>query len=256
MRTCVFCGERANSREDLWPKWVIALIGDQPIRHAIHGSLNKVLPKAELKSKRVCKKCNNEWMSELENSNKPLLSCLMQDISTPIDAEQRTGLIQWSMKTAMTFDTIRPNRCFSAFECEAFRNARMIPEYTKMWVGRLDASHLAAVGTDLRRADLSGQTILGKGVAFTLVTGHLVIQVFNFHSVSHFDPTQLAMETEAEIKRGNWNQLLTEIFPSIRPIQWPPPLSFSNTGRYPLGSVMDRWRVGRDFHADPALDIS
>lgn len=49
----------------------------------------------------VCSKCNNGWMSNLENHVKPLLRSLMSDIALTIDMEQQSALSIWAAKVAI-----------------------------------------------------------------------------------------------------------------------------------------------------------
>jgi hypothetical protein len=60
----------------------------------------------ELKIGTVCEPCNNGWMSSLEERNIPLIGCLLQDISTPLDACQQSSLAVWTLKTAMVLDSV------------------------------------------------------------------------------------------------------------------------------------------------------
>jgi len=95
-RQCLYCDNTADSREHLWSDWVLRsrdkVGGWGPIRHSIAGSETKILPNPELKVGTVCESCNTGWMHRLEDLNKPLIGCLMQDISTPLDVEQQHGL--------------------------------------------------------------------------------------------------------------------------------------------------------------------
>jgi len=107
MRQCLFCLNPADSKEHIWPKWILDSIkATRPIRHSIGKKVATIIPKPELKIKCVCGFCNNGWMSSLESTNIPLLGSLIQDVSTPLDSAQQESIAVWIMKTAMVLDAV------------------------------------------------------------------------------------------------------------------------------------------------------
>src|SRR5688572_17574751 len=51
-----------------------------------------------------CQRCNNGWMSEMENRTKALLLPLMRGVRTDLSIANQSKIAIWTTKTAMTFD--------------------------------------------------------------------------------------------------------------------------------------------------------
>jgi hypothetical protein len=254
-RECLFCDRNADSQEHLWSKWVLETRpkgGWGPIRHSIGGSPQKIIGNADLTVGSVCTVCNNGWMSDLETLNKPLIGCLMHDLTTPIDAEQQRDLALWTLKTAMVLDSVRAKRYYERSECEALRQSA-IPRGTKVWVGRSALSSLAAFGTDLR-LDIPDAPNVGRGGATTIVVGHLAIQILATHPLpAHKARAASELELLSEItpKPGEWDAKLIQTWPvGTRPVMWPPSRTFTNGGEHSIARLMDRWRIG-DAGSEP-----
>jgi hypothetical protein len=82
----IFCGGRPLTREHIWANWFRAYLPrTQSFYHSGRTVLNEDNTQThnskkiagDPKSKRlpiVCDKCNNEWLSDLQNVTKPSLS--------------------------------------------------------------------------------------------------------------------------------------------------------------------------------------
>ena len=112
---CIFCGQRGlRAREDVIPKWMSAeLKGTPPFstdfvdnvrgsserrRSTANGSL------ANLKLKYVCQGCNNEWMSGLEDSTRPVLEPLIRGVERTLTPAERRQVAAWCQLKAITLD--------------------------------------------------------------------------------------------------------------------------------------------------------
>jgi hypothetical protein len=80
---------------------------------------------------------------------------------------------------------------------------------------------------------------VGHGLVTTIVVGHLAIQVFTVHVSPNYDDSNINLP----IKLGPWDQLLSLIWPTDRVAQWPPPLTFSQRGDFPIAALMGRWKT-------------
>jgi hypothetical protein len=244
-RQCLFCDRKADSREHLWAAWILERVKKQPIRHSIGKSPVKTLARPEMKIRTVCEPCNNGWMSALEEQNIPLMACLLQDISAPLDASQQSSLAVWTLKTAMVLDSMnKRDRSFfyERSECEKLRLTSTIPARTNIWIGRYSMSGLGAFGTDLWIVMPDGPRI-AKGCATTIIVGHLAIQVLAIHVLPEYKDRII---NEISPKAGQWDDLLLPIWPvGSRPVTWPPRLTFTNSGSLSIAHLMERWRIGK-----------
>jgi hypothetical protein len=243
---CLFCESPAGSKEHLWAARIHRRKGSGPLRVTIGNSPQKIRNDPEQKIDTVCGKCNNEWMSVLEQRNLPLIGCLFQDLATPMDVEQQTSLSAWSVKTVMVLDSVKnqiTNPLFyEKIECVNMRVSRTIPDRTRIWIGRSSVSALGAYGTDL--AFVSPDSLkLGVGMATTIVVGYLAVQVLTMHIYAE----HVAKNVEdIQPKPGNWDNMLVPIWPIGRhSVMWPPQITFINSGQRSIARLMDRWRIGK-----------
>ncbi|MGH9454967.1 MAG: hypothetical protein ACRD2O_13445, partial [Terriglobia bacterium] len=140
VRQCIFCNNKANSREHAWPQWVLQKLPNvERLRHHIGESPEILLDKPELKIKCVCSDCNQGWMSRLEDASKPIIGALTDDISLWLDTVQQSQVAIWCMKTAMVVEQVNARKrtpCYDQMEREELRLTSAIPIQTLMWLGR------------------------------------------------------------------------------------------------------------------------
>lgn len=92
MRVCIFCGSEGLTREHIYPEWIFNFIGGVEKEHFTPNKTsmavsrtddnddyylaveqqNRKIPYTDFAVKCVCGKCNNGWMSQLENDMIPL----------------------------------------------------------------------------------------------------------------------------------------------------------------------------------------
>lgn len=184
-------------------------------------------------------------MSALEVENIPLLGCLMQDVSAPLDPAQQTSLSAWTLKTAMVLDAINAKqrgRFYAREECERLRLYRSIPDQTYIWIGAYLRRGYHADGTILT-LDFPNAPKAAKAVVSTFVVGHLAIQAITIRP----EPQHMNIRVEdVQIRAGQWDKLLLRIWPvGTRPATWPPTLTFTNRGPLSIAQLIHRWRVGK-----------
>jgi len=88
MRTCIFCGERAGSREHLWPKWILDMVRPRRIGGFI-GLSTALEFEREFIVRSVCSACNSGWMSDLETANMPVMGPMIDDKSIALYENER-----------------------------------------------------------------------------------------------------------------------------------------------------------------------
>lgn len=225
------------------PMWILKLRKDKawgPIQRSVEGLPVKITTSAEIKIKAVCRPCNNAWMSQLETESKPLIGCLLQDFSLPIDTSQQTLLARWTLKTAMVLDgvTKERSRFYTRTECENLYLNSKIPDRTTIWVGRYYRSGFSLDGTEVW-IDRPGTPKVAKVCATTIVIGHLAIQSVTVHVPPEHKDKEIA--GHIPVVDGS----LLDIWPSgTRPVNWPPPVSYTDSGPASLGWLFARWRTG------------
>ena len=243
VRQCLFCANNANSKEHAWPMWILKMRKDKnwgPIRRFKEGSPVEITASAQVKIKAVCQPCNNGWMSRLETENKSLIGGLLNDLSLWLDTSQQTSLALWTTKTAMILDAVTKdrNRFYTRSECENLHLNSLIPDRTTMWVGRYYRSHLSLDGTEVW-INLPGTPKVAKVCATTIVVGHLAIQSVTAHILPEHEDKDIRVPIPVV------DGTLLDIWPSsTRPINWPPRVSFTDSGAASIGWLFARWRTG------------
>jgi hypothetical protein len=188
-------------------------------------------------------------MSILETGCIPLIGCLAQDISTPLDNSHQSLLTVWALKTAMVTDSTNKttrNLFYEKGEREALRTNYTIPARTKVWIGRASKSSLAAIGTDIW-LDLLPTRKVAKGSVTTIVVGHLAIQVLSIHVLPNI--VHDGAITAVQPKPGRWDESLAPVWPiGSRPVTWPPKLTFDTQrgGPISIAALVDRWKMGKN----------
>lgn len=116
-RECLFCRTEltgVRTREHIIPQWLLDHLGirDEAISpwHANLDGSTESLRKhklADLKEGRVCSRCNNGWMSRLENEAQPILIDLIssQRFTKDLTRSERNIIAHWAMKTAFVLNS-------------------------------------------------------------------------------------------------------------------------------------------------------
>ena len=242
-RQCLFCTNSVNSKEHVWSDWILE---DLKLATSVRITVGKKpsvwIDKPEIKIKCVCKTCNNEWMSDLETSNKPAIRAMMNDDSCYLTEKDQHRIALWAVMKAMVVDTVnRDRKCFySTLERTQLRTpTSVIPVGTLVWLGRFTVKAFHAGG-----ADVWGQ-IDEIPKAFqccvtTIVVGHLVCQILSAHVLQSLPYQKIGVGC----KYGAWDVNLLDIWPINGPLQWPPELSFTQKGPDSIATLVNRWKSG------------
>ena len=112
MRYCIFCEDRATSKEDAWPLWLMRRLGatEAGIVEAQRGKQKSNTwksGKAGPKVRFVCASCNNGWLSRLENRVKPIIEGLFDEESVTLECSDQKTLVAWGVKNAMVHEALR-----------------------------------------------------------------------------------------------------------------------------------------------------
>lgn len=257
VRSCIFCGSKADSDEDLWPKWIL-----ERFRAPTFGLMGTVGDDDYIDPKRktvrlrcVCQKCNNEWMSRLEQDSIPLLSSMAHDLVLPIRLDERTLVAAWAVKTAMLWEYFGPTTRRPYYldgEKADLRAARRIPENTTVWLARYGGSPLLwssmADATADPRQPFPDTT--ARAFVTTIVFGKLCVQVESIRSLM-LDVRPLPTTVPVA---GPWEDCLVTIWPPTgrETVDWPPKLTLARD--VPFHAFRRRWHDMPDEGRDaPAL---
>jgi hypothetical protein len=246
-KRCLFCPRTVDSAEHVWSDWILEdLKPVQPIHIRIGKTISKWVDNPEVRVKNVCQKCNNGWMSDIENENKPHMLAMMNDEPTVLAPKQQKLLTRWAILKAIVIDGSSKSRI--PFYSESERTgvkppARSIPVGTFAWIGRLSVKAFHAGLTDTFGA-INNVPKAFHGCVTTITVGHLAIQVITMHVLPMFATTHLG----PAYKPGAWDLNLLDIWPVFDEEHWPPRFSFELKGStHHIAGLINRWKIGSDI---------
>jgi hypothetical protein len=173
-------------------------------------------------------------MSRLEvEAQRAMLPRILGDPGQISETEQ--GIItQWIVKTLMVMEfTGTPDRrYFTQEDRTRLMENRSIPLLTKAWAG-----HYTGEGWNLFTAGVQlGDEPKGPpgGVAYTIIAGQLAMQLTTVRQTD-------ARLVRVRVNPGPWRSALIPIWPPAGRSDWPPTVSFSDSGNLTLRRLLDRF---------------
>ena len=227
MRPCIFCGSPADSKEDLFPRWILKrVVTRQPLYRQMGDAPPEITEDQEVRVPCVCKECNNTWMSGMETTVKKFLGPMIEDLSLALDRQNRQNLAEWAVKGAMISDAVNPHpRFFTEAECYAFKQKRTIPVRTLVFAARFTGRSLDSNGVDFTLTEPQSRELLVRGHVYNVMVGHVVLQVLSWHAEPPHEHKIIRMRAAD----GPWDKLTIQIWPiEKKSLKWPPPLSLSS----------------------------
>lgn len=217
---CIFCGERANSREHLFPDWLNEVLPNYASVTVQHGS--RTWQAKESASQRVavvCEGCNTGWMSELERSTRPLIEPMMSGRRQALDKPQQQALAVWAFKTAAVGEQMVPaTAAIPREQLQHLRTLRTPPPNSRVIIGGTDGRWGGELHFDSRPLQMTSTKRHGdvgpgnhNGYLATIAIRHLVLQVVGT-VFEHFEP----------LYPSPLDRSLHRIWPFERTINWPP----------------------------------
>jgi hypothetical protein len=177
----------------------------------------------ELVVRNVCEKCNNGWMSQLQDGAKPIIERLWNDEECVIDLQECRVLSLWAVMTAMTLQTLdrSENWLYSEFERTIFWKHQRIPAFVGVWITHC-VGHTSTYTQSrvMWTGQPEGAEPQARGNAITMAFGSLGIQVLKVAP-----PRSLAPGSTISISqsRGDWDRIAKQIW-YLRgdSVDWPP----------------------------------
>jgi hypothetical protein len=223
---CIFCGNPADSKEDLFPRWILKRVQTrEPLYRQMGDAPAEITEDQEVRLPCVCKKCNNTWMSGMETTVKKFLGPMIDDFAIPLDRQYQQNLSEWTVKCATCNDTVYAHpRFFTEAECHAFKQKRTIPDRTLVFAARFTGRSLDSNGVDFTMIEPGTSTLLVRGHVYNVMVGHVVLQVLTWHP----EPQHKDKIIRIKAADGPWDKLTIQIWPiQKRSINWPPPMSLT-----------------------------
>lgn len=224
MALCLFCSNRADSKEDIFSTWLTREFPEiegsyMPVTMSVGGLPQKTWDNWSLafsKIRAVCESCNRGWMGSWETPAKLLLAKMIRGQKLRLTEIDQLTLATWATIKAYVFDsgTQFPS-AVSRAECELLKSQQRPPGNVRVFLAAHDVREYMSFM--VRRVYAYGPkegAPGGQGVhATTFVLGHAVIQVFG-NSRSAYRPFESVGVTTDESQ--------TILPPVIGGSTWPP----------------------------------
>jgi hypothetical protein len=226
VRTCIFCGATADSREHIFADWINELIAatefDALTVDIEDGQIARsrsypTKQAAGQRAKIVCEACNHGWMSKLEGEAKPVLSPLILGHASTLDMVQQILAATWAVKTAMVGETIQYSRnAFSQDDRDIMLQEQRPPLRAHVAVAAyaLDAPNATRYMRGLGEVRRDG-TPLTDLYTHTIQVAHLVLSIRGVTTLPASDNRSL--ESIAEPRHYE-----IPVFPPAEVCRWPP----------------------------------
>jgi hypothetical protein len=246
-RTCIFCdsslSKSTRSKEDVIPRWVRELVQlpsgvrvrverryeGQPLPNRLEDTLVLIA------RNRVCRTCNNTWMSRMQEAAKPSIGAMIGGHPKIVLMPDAQAVISgWLTMLAMVLeaDTETVNPYYTDKERERLRTVPEVPGLTTVWLARRSASdsRLGAFGSSYSIPFLAPENPpkIAPGFVMTICIGHAVFQMLVIRS----DRRSL------EYDDGVWADAIVRFGPPNAPLPWPPPRPLDDLG---LHAFAVRW---------------
>lgn len=222
-RRCIFCNATGVTVEHIWPKWLRRYVPPALKKHTYAGILVDRAGSERIARtwsgdptsrgiKAVCEKCNNGWMSQLEERAKPILIRLLSGGTRVLSREDQTILASWSAMHIMVAEHFEPEK--SAIPSTDHRylwQTGLAPDTWKIWIGNYRRGkwvgywvhHALAIDEDYVSYSSEGSIARGNTQTTTFIVGQLYIHAFSSSSMpslsSRFNLGPLGIQKLAQI---------------------------------------------------------
>ena len=199
---CIFCGESKMSKEHIYAEWMSPYLQKRQINYEARtttirrdGNLtSKKLIAGDPhsgKTRVVCKRCNNDWMSRLQSETKPILIPLMLGKRSVLSQNDQRKLAAWITMFTMVSEFKKSNVQKAAIpfsERFSFYKHPKAHENWKIWIanyeretwGELIVRTTFPVSDNGLTPELGGDGMpIPNTQATTFVVGRLYVHVYS-----------------------------------------------------------------------------
>lgn len=220
---CIFCKDPGLTKEHIWANWLEPYLkrtyprtkhildwrvrGPNGFTRTVSkGRLDRQGDPRTQKLYIVCKKCNNGWMSALQEAAKPVLVPLIGGNWYALPPQDQTVLSAWATMFTMVYEWADPKTVAATDDERRFlREFNKSPDHWNVWIGRyegtarIDTKH---TGIRFSRKGDDMQSLTCNTQITTFVAGEIVFHLFSSTAeiIREFD-LDASYEHELKIRR-------------------------------------------------------
>jgi hypothetical protein len=144
---CAFCGKRGVTKEHIIPGWIKRHLPNEEKHIRFRGGKSAEGPTGGTQvrlaqgsafnahTRKVCSKCNNGWMSDLEGRARPTLISLIRGENVVLQPDTQLILAGWIAKTVMAADTCYPgSSAITGVERSSLMETGRPPDHWQIWI--------------------------------------------------------------------------------------------------------------------------
>lgn len=245
MRDCLFCDSPADTKEDGWPLWLLKRF-EVSSKSEVEARVGNDAPRTYRSTRPlavtcVCAKCNNGWMSDIENKAKVLLEPMFRGARVGLDHAACATLSVWGLKTAMVLERIETDGVvqYTRDECARLRQFSIVPARSRIWLAAsLDDTQLYSAKTHHLDAELDRSA---SSHVSTLAFGTVVMQIYTLRLGSTPSPD---VRVTTDVRRGPWEEATSQLWPVTTSVAtWPPRVALN--GVEGLDALAERFSTSR-----------
>jgi hypothetical protein len=251
-KRCIFCNGLGVTKEHIWAEWLNPYLPKSIVNHEIYSET--IFPdrtEATIKKRsgspqsgrirRVCRCCNNGWMSLLQEDTKPILLPLVLGEVSSLHKNNQSKLAAWIAMFTMVSEFIDKTETrigIPATERLFLKEKQIVPPNWKKWIGNYRSEKWKGVWLHSTIPIKSEKHIpkkhdsglyLPNTQTTTFLVGKLYVHVLS---------SEIERITRSQDIRGAGRKLLYRLWP-IRssPVNWPPPLTMSDADAEAIASA-------------------
>jgi len=246
---CIFCDGFGMSKEHLFADWLRQLFprssnDTHTVGEAQHNTPYQLTREqghsGSKKARVVCEKCNNGWISELDNAAKAVAIPLIRGENILVTPERQITMATWLTKMTMVGDSRKRRGYISKEERTAFMTLRQPPNLWEIWLSTYE-------GTDYRDLALFQNGANLNAAKLTAVSGQVV-------PIGYLQTTTFGMGKTLGLVVGNdmsnlsfsvgtLSQRARRIWPLSNAFQWPLPSVLNDEDAYAVTRIVDAMRM-------------
>jgi hypothetical protein len=252
-RTCIFCNRNDSplAKEDVLARWIAREFPGPSwhIRRFRHSVISNTGSNTQftshtglgLISRKPCKRCNNSWMSNLEDSAKPVLLPLIRGANSILTPDNRLVIARWFIKTVILYEFLGgvergPHRFFQAEERNALMESLSIPPNTYVFLAHYRGlKHVTTremrLAFTMKEID-NDRAIPIDGYSATFTIKELALQTFSIRW-----PKDPAIG-KVDVRMLNSPDDAVQIWPATGDVAWPPSVILTDST---IGPFVTRW---------------
>lgn len=193
-----------------------------------HGTIDRwKTPNPAIVVNCVCRRCNNGWMSDLEQNARPILTPLIDGTAKKITFPEQMTIAAWATKCAIAFDGMESGESFYEQSDRLHFREDLIPpiDYTEFWVGHYAGPSLWACtihGSGINKVSRTPN----KSYVQTMIFGRFILQFVSIRPLT----TAIVPVINIQVRNGPWTNVAVGLFAhNGRSMNWPPEHSFDNS---------------------------